>query len=369
MGNVVPGNKSRCNEVYNLMDSNSVALSNDVASSYVNNYFSTIGGVLAADIGPLDQQEHIFLNNRLPNDFLDLGQLNINQFTLEEVMLEINNINIYKFSGMDNISSRILKDIWQIYPDLLLNILNKAILVGTFPDAWKHGTVIPIPKIPNPQLVGDLRPITQLPLPGKIMERLIHNKLYPYLEENDILTPKQNGFRKQHGTPDTIFKLISHIIDNLNNKKVTIAVFIDFKKAFDTLDHSILLQKLSQLNLSPNLLKWFKSYLSGRSQVTYMNSSTSPVATLTHSVPQGSILGPLLFNMYINDLPNIVQSNMILYADDSVVFASGNSALEAGQLVQSDLTGVGIWCKYHKLSIYASKTKAMTFGLRIDSSQ
>ena len=154
------------------MDSNSVALSNNVASSYVNNYFSTIGGVLAADIGPLDQQEHIFLNNRQPNDFLDLGQLNINQFTLEEVMLEINNINIYKSSGMDNISSRILKDIWQIYPDLLLNILNKAILVGTFPDAWKHGTVIPIPKIPNPQLVGDLRPITLLPLPGKIMESL-----------------------------------------------------------------------------------------------------------------------------------------------------------------------------------------------------
>ena len=96
------------------------------------------------------------------------------------------------------------------------------------------------------------------------MEWLLRNKLYPYLEENDILTPKQNGFRKQHGTPDTIFKLASHIIDNLNNKKVTIAVFIDFKKAFDTLDHAILLEKVSQINLSPNLLKWFKSYLTGR---------------------------------------------------------------------------------------------------------
>ena len=85
-------------------------------------------------------------------------------------------------------------------------------------------------EIPNPQQVGDLRPITLLPLPGKIMERLIHNKLYPYLEENNILTSKQNGFRKQHGTPDTIFKLITLINDNINKKKVTIAVFIDLKK-------------------------------------------------------------------------------------------------------------------------------------------
>ena len=100
---------------------------------------------------------------------------------------------------------------------------------GIFPKDWKHGTVIPIPKVPNPQQVGDLRPVTLLPLPGKIMGRLIHNKLYPYLEENDILTPKQNGFRKQHGTPDTSFKLIASIIDNLNKKRVTIAVFIDFK--------------------------------------------------------------------------------------------------------------------------------------------
>ena len=104
------------------------------------------------------------------------------------------------------------------------------------------------------------------------MERLIHNKLYPYLEENDILPSKLNGFRKQHRTPDTIFKLITYIIDNLNKRRVMIAVFIDLKKAFHTLDHLILFQKLSQLNLSPNLLKWFESYLSGRSQVTYMTS-------------------------------------------------------------------------------------------------
>ena len=133
---------------------------------------------------------------------MELNQLTLETFTLEEVKLEINNINVYKSSGINHIASRILKDVWLIYPNLLLNLLNKAIYNGTFPEAWKHGTVIPIPKVPNPGQVGDLRPITLLPLPGKVMERLIHNKLYPYVEENAILTSKQNGFRKQHGTPD-----------------------------------------------------------------------------------------------------------------------------------------------------------------------
>ena len=147
-------------------------------------------------------------------------------------------------------------------------------------------------------MVGDLRPITLLPLPGKIMERLVHNQLYPYLEHHDILVKNQNGFRKQHGTADTIFKLLSHIIDNFNKNNVTIAIFIDFKKAFDTLNHKILLQKLAKFNTSQNLTNWFKSYLTNRSQVTFANGVTSPFASLSHGVPQGSILGPMLFNLY-----------------------------------------------------------------------
>ena len=166
---MIPGNKCEFNEVFNLLDTNSKALSNDVASSYVNDYFSTIGSTLAAGIGTINQTEQLFLDRSQTGIFLGLNQLNIELFTLNEVLLEINKINIYKSLGIDNISSRVLKDIWQISPELLLDIL-KAMRQGIFPKAWKHGTVIPIPKVPNPQQVGDLRPITLLPLPGKIME-------------------------------------------------------------------------------------------------------------------------------------------------------------------------------------------------------
>ena len=162
----------------------------------------------------------------------------------------------------------------------------------------------------NPQSVNDLRPITLLLLPGKIMERLIHNQLYPYLEEHNILSPYQNGLRQQHGTTNTIFKFLSHVIDNMNDKKFTRAFFIDFKKAFDTLNHQILIKKISKLNISGNIQKWFEAYLTNHSQATFMTGITSPTAMLTHGVPQGSILGPMLFNLYINNLPRVVNSNM-----------------------------------------------------------
>ena len=326
-------------------------------------FFATIGQKLATNIDDPSEADLLSMGNILREDFLHLPQLQITSFSIEELVKEINNIEIYKSSGIHNISSRILKDVWSTCPVLLLDIINKSIETGIFPDDWKHGTVIPIPKVANPQSVNDLRPITLLPIPGKIMERLIHNKLYPYLEGNKILSSNQNGFRKQHGTSDTIFKFLSHVIDNMNEKKVTIAVFIDFKKAFDTLNHQILIQKLEKLSITENVQKWFKSYLTNRSQVTFMNGITSPSAMLTHGVPQGSILGPMLFNLYINDLPRVVNSNMILYADDSVIFASSTFS-HACQIVTTDLLHVHTWCKYHKLSMNANKTKSMYFSVK-----
>ena len=272
VANVIPGNTNLNNSTFNLLDDNSQALSKDVAATYVNNFFGTIGHTLANNIDDPSPNELPVLDTLLRKNFQNLPQLNVASFTLDELIKEIDNIEIYKSSGLHNISSRILKDVWTISPILLLDIINKLLKTGNFPEDWKHGTVIPIPKVANPQLVNDLRPITLLPLPGKIMERLIHNKVYPYLEENNILASNQNGFRKQHGTTDTIFKFISHVIDNMNDKKVTIAVFIDFKKAFDTLNHQILIQKLGKLNLSENLQKWFRAYLTNRSQVTLMKA-------------------------------------------------------------------------------------------------
>ena len=216
LAKVIPGNKGQTSSNFNLRDENFNVLSKDAAASYVNNYFATIGQSLARKIDDPTPNELQVLDDVLSNNFLDLPKFTVKSFSLQEIEKEIISIEIFKSSGLNNISSRILKDVWLDFPFLLLDIINNSIKKGIFPDDWKHGTVIPIPKVTNPHNANDLRPITLLPLPGKIMERLIHNKLYPYLENYHILNKNQNGFRKKHGTTDTIFKFIGHIVDNWN---------------------------------------------------------------------------------------------------------------------------------------------------------
>ena len=175
---------------------------------------------------------------------------------------------------------------------------------------------------------------------------------------------EQNGFRKHHGTPDTIFKIISDITDGFNRKENTVAIFIDFKKAFDTLDFKILFKKLQKLNLSQNLYFWFENYLTNRKQLTFMNNVKSNVSPITHGVPQGSILGPILFNLYINDLYSMVSNKLLLYADDSVIYATSVSLTHLYNSLQEDLNQVALWCNYHKLTIKIKKKKLMCFNLQ-----
>ena len=360
--NIIPGKKNCSSNILNLLNDNNEELSKDITSTCVNDFFSTIGSRLASEMDPLSIEEKQSIDNIMTNNYSLLPLLQIRDFSLEELVKEIENINIYKSSGITNISSHILKDVWTITPNLLLDVLNKSISQVIFSDAWKIGTIIPIPKVTNPQHVTDLRPITLLPLPGKVLERLIHNKLYPYLEEHNVLSPFQNGFRKHHGTSDAIFKFISDITDGFNHKKPTLAVFIDFKKAFDTLDFEILLGKLTKFNFSKNLLTWLKNYLTNKKQSTFMNNISSNISPITHGVPQGSILGPLLFNLYINDLAAVISCKLILYADDSVLYATSDSVTELFHTIQQDMINVDRWCKYHKLTMNIKKTKTMCFS-------
>ena len=276
LANVIPtGHQLNSNIILN--DENWEVLSKDNTPNYVNDYFSTIGQKLLEDIRDLMDAQKQTINKAMDQNPQQLPLIEIVHFSLEDVIRQINKIDIYKASGMPEISSRIVKHAFSVIPDRIQHLFNCSLRRGIFTKAWKHGTVIPIPKIHNPNSPSDLRPVILLPIPGKMMEHLVHEKLSTYLEENRVISCEHNGFRKNHVTKDTIFKLLNHIFDNLNKRKSTLATFIDFKKAFDTLDHNILQSKLQNLSLSRNLFQLLCNYLSDRSQHTYINNACSDI--------------------------------------------------------------------------------------------
>lgn len=186
-----------------------------------------------------------------------------------------------------------------------------------------------------------------------------------HLNQINYLVADQYGFRPGLSMTDAIATLTDQAGNNLNNNKLTLATFIDFRKAFDTLDHSILIQRLTDLNLKRNVLNWFKSYLSDRQQLTIANNIQSAVKPIVTGVPQGSILGPLLFIIYVNGLTSTIKTaKAIMYADDTVVHMaiSKKPTIQEIKIYQTELNKICDWCNNNKLSINAAKTKIMILG-------
>ena len=233
------------------------------------------------------------------------------------------------------------------------------------PNSWKHATIIPLKKCGNSTDVNNLRPIFLLPLQGKILEKLVHKRLLNHMETNNLLDQNQGGFRPNHSTTDTIIKFSDKIYRRINEGEMVIATFIDLKKAFDTVNHNILIQKLDRMGIKNRNLTWIRNYLTGRSQSTLANGCLSSTKLITCGVPQGSVLGPMLFLAYINDLSNVLHfSNHYLYVDDTVIYKSGLEIQNILPLLQNDLNSFGTWCDANKLTINTKKTNYVIFGTR-----
>ena len=229
----------------------------------------------------------------------------------------------------------------------------------------------PIPKSGDLKKVDNYRPISLLPLPGKILEKLIHTQLSFYLEEDNILSNNQFGFRKQRSTSHAISQLLNQIYTNFNKSVVTTAIYIDFSKPFNCVQHQTLLNKLRQLRLDPKLINWIESYLTGRTQRTLVNSIYSDYLPVQQGVPQGSVLGPLLYIIYANDIIDRIQnSSFTFYADDMVLYTKKKSISQAGDDLQKDPDSLTNWCVDNEIYININKTRVMFFGskVKLDSS-
>ena len=233
---------------------------------------------------------------------------------------------------------------------------------GCFPSAMKSAKIVPIHKGDSMLVAGNYRPISLLPIFSKIFERLIYNRLIEFINENKILSELQFGFQKNKSTEHAVTSIVSAIDQAKSEKKSSYCIFLDFAKAFDTVNHEILISKLDHYGISGLSNNLFKSYLSNRTQQTEINGTLSDVGTIRHGVPQGSVLGPLLFLLYIND---ISESSKILkfylFADDTTVFYSDKTNPDTENLLNRELSKVSDWLSANKLSLNVKKSNFLHF--------
>jgi len=332
-------------------------------ANHFNNYFTTIASKLV-DMLPNPFNEFSVHSKKFVDFYKNKG-VKENSFKLSEVnenfvYKELINLNPCKSTGLDNISPRFLKDGACVLKNPILHIINLSLNNNDVPDDFKLAKVKPLYKKEERTEVGNYRPISVLCIVSKILERAVYNQVEEYLNTKDLLYNYQSGFRKKFSTDSCLIHLTDFIRENTSQGKYTGAVLLDLQKAFDTVDHTILIKKMEKIGLGS--LKWFRSYLSNRKQIVEINGKQSDSKTVTCGVPQGSILGPLLFLIYVNDMSISVNCKLMLYADDSILLVSDKDHTKVSEFLTLNLNSCFKWLVDNKLSLHLGKTEAIVFG-------
>ena len=279
-----------------------------------------------------------------------------------EVFDLINILNPSKSVGPNSIPIKLLKIIGFSVSPLLALLVNQFFQSGIFPDKLKIAKVISLFKKGNPELPSNYRLISLLSVFSKIFEKLMYRRLYRFLEIHNVLFSLQFGFQENHSIDHALVSLTEAIRNTLDNKRIGCGIFIDLQKAFDTVNHNILLSKLEHYGVRGCALQWFRSYLSDRKQYVSVNGSNSNLLQISCGVPQGSVLGPLLFLLYINDLPNVSKKlKFYLFADDTNIYCESSDLSNLIKIVNRELRSVKKWLDANKLSLNIDKTNYIIF--------
>ena len=340
---------------YFVINNKKVSDKKDIAISF-NNYFTNIGPNLSKNIPPSQNTHMDNMPERQTNSIF------IKPVIEKEVENLIKSLKTTA-AGWDSISSNIVKSMYNSFITPLTHVLNLSITQGVFPNCMKIAKVLPLFKSGDKTNILNYRPISILPVFSKILERLMYNRLLVFIDKHGLLYRNQFGFRTKHSTALALTVLVDKITNTFDTQDHMVGVFLDFSKAFDTVDHHILLDKLAHYGIRGLALQWITSYLTSRVQYVCFDNICSDRESIVCGVPQGSILGPLLFLLYINDISNVSDKVFsILFADDSNVFCTGKNIYEVINNMNRELNKIIIWLHTNKLTLNVDKSNYIIFS-------
>ena len=328
-------------------------------ASHFNTYFSNVAKNMRKE---MSQSPHSF-TAYMPARHAD-NSMYLFPTSIEEIKLVIGKLKLKFSSGLDRIPTIILKHLPDNILEIMGNLINLSLQKGIFPNIYKSAKVVPIFKNKGSRkMVDQYRPISLINSMSKVIEKIIYKRLANFLNKNNFFSSKQFGFRKRMSTSHAISLLVNTVTKNMNKKTKTLGIFLDLSRAFDLVDHDILLKKLNHYGVRGIANNWFRSYLSNRSQQVEIDGTLSNnICEMLFGTPQGSILAPLLFLVFINDLSNCLNySEPLLFADDSNILISHTNCHELISMGNQELVNIQNYLNANKLSLNADKTKAMIF--------
>lgn len=338
--------KARWNEIRNIGINKSQGCTDNIDVDELNRKFTDLPD---SDANVVQYRNQVRLN--------DQTEFQFNCFYQTDVYKSFLSIKS-NATSYDGVHPKFIKIIFPFILPYITNLFNTIITRSMFPTKWKHAKIVPVPKSEN-----EFRPIAILPFLSKVLERLMHNQILDYVQHHNLLTPRQSGFRPQHSCVSALIDVSEYLRSQLDNDNAAFLILLDHSKAFDTVNADILTLKLNKFfNFSSSATKLMFSYLTGRSQSVFNGNTVSNSVDLTRGVPQGSILGPLLYSVYANDLPTqLIHCRVQMYADDVQLYigCKVSNIDDCVHKINVDLENIRAWASSNGLCLNPSKSKCI----------